>query len=29
MPPLVVTEAEITALGDQLEQVMGELCGWA
>jgi 4-aminobutyrate aminotransferase/4-aminobutyrate aminotransferase/(S)-3-amino-2-methylpropionate transaminase len=29
MPPLVITEAEITALGDQLEQVMGELCGWA
>jgi 4-aminobutyrate aminotransferase-like enzyme len=29
MPPLVITEAELDALGDQLEQVMGDLCGWA
>jgi len=29
MPPLVITEAEVAALADQLEQVMGALCGWA
>ncbi|GEM_PF-1241208 len=29
MPPLVVSDDDLTALCDRLQQVMGDICGWA